>query len=125
LFALLLVTIGALSFTKKRWAASVVNVFDFLLFFVLGCTGVLLLFMWFGTEHALCANNYNLLWAVPLHLVAAFFLLKKPTWIKQYFRAVFVLTVLLLLLWAFLPQHLNSALLPLIFLIALRSYQLS
>jgi hypothetical protein len=91
----------------------------------LGCAGVLLLFMWFGTEHALCANNYNLVWALPTHLVATFFIRKNAAWVKLYFRIVFALTVLLLLLWAFLPQHLNSALLPLVFLIALRSFLIS
>jgi hypothetical protein len=103
----------------------VVRVFDFLLFFVLGCTGVLLLFMWFGTDHQLCADNYNLLWAVPTHLVAAFFLSSRKAWIRTYFKLNFFLTLLLLLLWAFLPQQLNIALLPLILLIALRSYLLS
>jgi hypothetical protein len=121
LFALLLVIIGALSFTKKGWAKSIVSVFDFLLFFILGLVGVLLLFMWFGTDHALCANNYNLVWALPTHLVAAFFVHKKRRWVQTYFRFTCGLTVLLLLLWAFLPQHLNTALLPLVFLIALRS----
>lgn len=124
-FAVLLVIVGALSLTKKRWAGKAVGVFDFVLFFLLGAVGVLLLFMWFGTDHALTANNYNLVWALPTHLVAAFFLHKKAAWVKQYFRGTFVVTVLLLLCWAFLPQHLNSALLPLVFLIALRSWILS
>ena len=125
LFSFLLVTIGALSFTKKAWAGRVLRVFDFLLFFVLGCTGVLLLFMWFCTDHQLCADNYNLLWAVPTHLVAAFFLFSERGWIRSYFKLNFFLTLLLLLLWAFLPQQLNIALLPLILLIVLRSYLLS
>jgi hypothetical protein len=124
-FLLLLVIFGGLSLTKKRWAQKAVSVFDFVLFFLLGAVGVLLLFMWFGTDHALCANNYNLLWALPTHLVAAFFLHKKAAWMKQYLRVTFVVTVLLLLFWAFLPQHLNSALLPFVFLIALRSGMLS
>lgn len=125
LFSLLLVIVGGLSLTKKRWARSVVGVFDFVLFFVLGAVGVLLLFMWFGTDHALCANNYNLVWAFPTHLAAAFFVHKRVTWIKRYFRVTFFVNLLLLLLWIFLPQHLNNALLPLVFLIVLRSGMLS
>jgi hypothetical protein len=125
LFMLLLVTIGSLSFLKQGWAAKVVAVFDVLLFFVLGCTGLLLLFMWFGTDHALCANNYNLFWALPTHLVAAFFLVKGVAGTRWYFRIIFIVTMLLLLSWAFLPQQLNIALLPLILLIALRSFLLS
>jgi hypothetical protein len=125
LFSFLLAAIGFLSFTKKRWAGKVVRVFDFLLFFVLGCTGVLLLFMWFGTDHQLCANNYNLLWALPTHLVASFFLFSKKDWVRLYFKLNFFLAVILLLSWAFLPQQLNIALIPLILLIVLRSYDLS
>lgn len=125
LFTFLLVAIGVLSFVKQGWAYRVIRVFDFLLFFTLGCVGVLLLFMWFGTDHQLTANNYNLVWAPPTHLVAAFFLRKEAGWVKPYFRITFFVTVLLLLLWAFLPQQLNIALLPFILLIAFRSYQLS
>ena len=125
LFTLLLVIIGALTFTKRNWAQRVVTVFDTVLFFLLGAVGILLLFMWFGTDHALCANNYNLVWALPTHLVAAFFLRRKASWIRQYFLITFVLTTALLVFWAFLPQHLNGALLPLVFLIALRSWRLS
>lgn len=121
LFALLLVIFGAFSFTKKEWAKRLVGVFDVVLFVVLGLVGVLLLFMWFGTDHALCANNYNLVWAFPTHLVAAFFMYSGRPWVRRYFGATFVVNVLLLLFWAFLPQHLNTALLPLVFLIALRS----
>jgi hypothetical protein len=125
LFAILLVVFGALSFVRKRWARSTVAVFDFLLFFVLGLVGILLLFMWFGTDHALCVNNYNLLWALPTHAVAAFFVHRQTGWIKTYFKITGVIAVLLLLFWVLLPQHLNTALVPFVILIALRSGMLS
>lgn len=125
LFTLLLLVFGVLTFLKKPWAGNAVRAFDHFLFFVLGAAGVLLLFMWFGTDHALCANNYNLAWALPTHLVAAFFVSRRSGWIKTYFRVVFFETVLLLLAWAFLPQQMNTALLPLVLLIALRSWMLS
>ena len=125
LFTALLLMVGMVSFVKRPWAARVLRLFDFFLFFVLGCTGVLLLFMWFGTDHQLCANNYNLLWALPTHLAASFFLLRKSERVRWYFTANFFLAVLLLAAWAFLPQQLNSSLIPLILVIVLRSYLLS
>ena len=125
LFALLLVIGGALTFVKKGWASKAVAALDFFLFFVLGAVGVLLLFMWFATDHALCANNYNLLWALPTHLIAAFYLFSRKRWVQAYFRIVFFLQIALLLLWAFLPQQLNTALIPLLFLLVLRSWILS
>lgn len=124
-FSFLLLVYAALSFIKNERARKAATILDFLLFFVLGAAGVLLLFMWFGTDHQLCANNYNLLWASPTHLVAAFFVHKRAAWVKNYFRATFALTSLLILAWAFLPQHLNTALLPLVFCIALRSWMIS
>jgi hypothetical protein len=124
-FGLLLVIVAALTVTKKRWAQKVVGTLDFLLFFSLGVVGLLLLFMWFGTDHALCANNYNLAWAVPTHLVAAFFVHKTRTWVQRYFEVVFWATVLLLAMWAFLPQHMNPAFLPLVISVAIRARVIS
>lgn len=124
-FSLMLIITSVLSFLQKPWAKRVIRGFDFLLFLSLGLVGVLLLFMWFGTDHALCANNYNLLWALPTHLVAAFFVHKKAAWVSQYFKGVFFLTILLLISWAFLPQQLNTGFLPLVVLIALQSWMLS
>jgi len=124
-FGLLLIIYAALTLTKKRSAQKLLGSLDFVLFFVLGLIGVLLLFMWFGTDHALCANNYNLLWALPTNLVAAFFVHKNLAWVKQYFGIVFWITVLLLLTWFFLPQRMNNGFLPLVLTIALRSWMLS
>jgi hypothetical protein len=125
LFALLLLVGGLLTFVRKGWARKAVAALDFFLFFVLGAVGVLLLFMWFATDHALCANNYNLLWALPTHAVTAFFLFSRKRWVQTYFRVVFFLQLALLLLWVFLPQQLNTALIPLLFLLVLRSWILS
>lgn len=124
-FSLLLVIITVLTLTNRSWAQTAVGILDFLLFFILGAVGVLLLFMWFGTNHALCANNYNLLWALPTHLLAAFFVHKKEHWVQQYFKAIFWITILLLVLWGFLPQQMNGGFLPLVAAIAIRSRVLS
>ena len=124
-FTLLLVIAAALQLARKRWSERALKVFDTVLFLLLGLAGVLLLFMWFGTDHRVTQNNYNLLWALPTHLAVAFVLYRGKRWITIYFRVVFWLTTALLVLWAFLPQEMNNALLPLIILILLRSWQLS
>jgi hypothetical protein len=124
-FSMLLLLYGTLSFVKKKGAQALLSVLDFILFLTLGLVGVLLLFMWFGTDHALCANNYNLLWALPTNLAAAFFVHKNARWTQQYFSLVFLITVLLLAAWFFLPQRMNNAFLPLVLTIALRSWMLS
>jgi len=48
--------------------------------FLLALTGVLsllILFLWFFTNHSATANNWNLLWASPLNLVVLFFYRRK------------------------------------------------
>lgn len=124
-FTLLLVIILVLSFLQGKWARAVIAVFDFLLFFILGLAGVLLLFMWFGTDHRVCQDNYNLFWALPTNVVLAFFVGTKKTWVKNYFNVIFWLTVVLALAWFFLPQQMNNALIPIVLLIIHRSWHFS
>jgi hypothetical protein len=124
-FSILLLLVGILSLLKAKWAVISLSVFDFLFFFILGLAGLLLLFMWFGTDHIVCRNNYNLLWALPFHVIAAFFIGSKKQWAGSYFRFISVFSVILLLGWAFLPQQMNTALVPIVILVVLRSWSLS
>lgn len=48
------------------------NVMTFLLLFVTGLLGWLMLVMWFATDHQACQNNFNILWALPTNLFIAF-----------------------------------------------------
>ena len=41
--------------------------------------------MWLGRVDDVCSNNINILWALPTHIVAVFFIRKKYKWIKYYF----------------------------------------
>jgi hypothetical protein len=124
-FSLLLVFVIVLSITNKGWALQTLRVFDFLFFFLLGIAGVIMLFMWFGTDHTVCANNYNLLWALPTHFIAAFFLGSKKQWTKKYFTVAYWITILLLAAWFFLPQEMNNVLIPIVLLLLFRTYKLS
>jgi cytochrome bd-type quinol oxidase subunit 2 len=124
-FSILLVLALLLQLARKPWSTRTLKIFDTALFLLLGLAGILLLFMWFGTDHRVTQNNYNLLWALPTHVAVAFVLYRGKTWVSTYFTVVFWLTAALLALWAFLPQEMNNALLPLIMLILLRSWQLS
>lgn len=45
---------------------------SFLLLFVTGLLGCLMLVMWFATDHQGCQNNYNILWALPTNVIIAF-----------------------------------------------------
>lgn len=69
----------------------------FLLLFVSGVLGCFMLFMWLGTEHKACSENYNILWALPSNLIIAFFAHKKSALLKIYaLAAISILMVGLL-----------------------------
>ncbi|HJW17747.1 MAG TPA: hypothetical protein VJ499_11530, partial [Flavisolibacter sp.] len=124
-FTLLLLVIVFLSLYQSKRTYRILVIFDFLFFFILGLAGLLLLFMWFGTDHTVTSNNYNLAWALPTHVVTAFFIGKRRAWMLVYFKAVFWLTIILIITWFFLPQQLNPALLPIAILIGWRSWNLA
>ncbi len=97
--------------------------FDVTLFGAAGIVGLLLFILWVATDHKAAANNFNLAWAFPLHLVGAIGLLKRtsPKWISGYFTFAAIISALLLGFWTLLPQALNPFLLPVIFIILMRS----
>ena len=121
LTSVLLVIGIILTFIKTRRAQKLTDVFDIAYFLILGLMGCFMLFMWFGTDHELCRDNYNLLWALPTHAVMAFFVLKKKPFVKKYFGVSALLAALFLISLPILPQEMNSAFLPLILLSAIRS----
>ena len=127
-FTFLFLIIAILSFfdgiLRLKKANQFFIYFDFILFFLSGAFGVLLLFMWLGTDHQACRNNFNLLWAFPSHLVVVFYLLKKRNWLRYYFLANAILLLLLLIAWKWLPQEMNNGLLPVVGLLMLRSFVL-
>jgi len=73
--------------------------------------------MWFGTDHKSCSYNYNILWALPTNLIAAFFV-NKTSDFKKYFQYSFIITLLLLAGWFFLPQQFNIGLVPFVIMMA-------
>ncbi|MBL7930436.1 MAG: DUF4105 domain-containing protein [Bacteroidia bacterium] len=126
LFMLVFVVIAALSFYPKTRSTKLWLAFDFIFFMVLGLLGLLLCTLWIVRIDDVCRNNYNLLWALPLHIVTCVLVILKPKkWISTYFKIIVGLSLLLAAAWFFLPQQLNPALLPLLGVIVVRSYWLS
>ncbi|GAB2825450.1 DUF4105 domain-containing protein [Ferruginibacter profundus] len=120
-FSLLLVIIALISLSKNKFAQKFMQGFDGLLFFFTGLLGIILIFMWFGTDHSMTKNNFNLLWAWPTHIFIAFFVNSKKDWVKKYFAVTSVALVIVLLAWFFLKQHLNVSLIPFVLLLIYRS----
>jgi hypothetical protein len=96
--------------------------FDRVLFSILGILGICLLLLWTATSHQAAAKNFNLLWALPTHLIAVIALGRQSRWLQKYFLIVTVITILLLLTWPVLPQELNYSLIPLVIAIGVRAF---
>ncbi len=108
----------------KDWKRKKVSTwFDVTLFSIIGIIGTLLLFLWTMTDHHAAAKNFNLLWALPTHMIVAIALLFKnePKWLKGYFIFTTILSALLLAAWPLLPQGLNVFLIPLVGVVLIRS----
>jgi hypothetical protein len=97
--------------------------FDTILFGFVGLLGIVIAFQWFGSDHAVMAKNYNLIWAHPLHLIAVIMVFLKPLVkiAKIYFLASMLLLITLLIFWFFLPQVLPFPVFPLVASMAVRS----
>ena len=121
IFSLLFILIVSISFSKNNSIQKLLYGFDGFVFFMAGFSGLLILFMWFGTDHIVCQNNYNLLWTWPTHAVMAFFIHSKKQWSKKYFIVTAIINSLVLIAWFFLPQQMNPAFIPIILLLIFRS----
>ena len=101
------------------------NVFDFILFFIVGLVGVLVIFLWFFTDHTNTLNNLNIIWALPTHIVMTFFLLSRQrnNFTRKYFLITAIISMLLVVTWVFLPQRLNPSLIPVVLAIAMRAFR--
>ncbi len=121
-FGLLLMSVSFLSYRDWKRKATT-KWFDVTLFSVLGLLGLLLFILWIATDHKAAANNFNLLWAFPLHLIGAIGLLKKNAgkWVLNYFTFTTIMTASLIGFWPLLPQQMNLYLLPLVFVILIRA----
>jgi len=116
LFILALV-LSVKDFYKKKLSSW----FDLFLFGLTGLIGLLLLLLWFFTDHKAASYNFNLLWALPTNIVAVVAFTQKKRWLINYFLAVFLLQAIVLLFWWALPQQLHTSLIPVVLTLLLRA----
>jgi hypothetical protein len=121
-FTVLLMAVGALTLRKAGWSNKVLLLFDRMFFLLVGLLGFMMLILWVIRIDDVCRNNLNVLWALPTHVIAAFFIGSPRPWVRKYFQIVFWLSIVLAFTWFFIPQQLNNAVGPLILLIIIRSY---
>lgn len=114
-------TLGYLEIKKEK----IYTLFDFVFFFTIGTIGIILFLVWVATDHTAVVQNWNLLWALPTHFFIAFALLIKnrPAFLKYYFLISGGLSILVLAFGWLIPQEFDDAIIPLLLIIAMRSYR--
>jgi len=117
--AILVVILTFIGFKKKRLFIS----FDIGFFTILGLLGLLLVFLWFFTEHSQTKNNWNLFWAFPGHLYIVYLMIRQPSkpLLKTLLLAAMILADLALVLWILGFQSFHPSILPLLLIVILRS----
>ena len=108
---------------RRRGASRLGRLGDTLLFGLAGIAGIVLSFLWLGTQHTVTGPNLNVLWAWPSHLIAAWWL-RKPMLslgVQRYLIVAGVATLVTALAWPFLPQVLPGPVYPVVLLLALRA----
>lgn len=95
---------------------------DATLFIVTGLVGILILLLWFATDHTGTHHNYNLLWAFALNIVFTHQLLKKKAsaWFIKYIKLLIILLCLLTLHWIIGVQVFAIGLIPLLIALFIR-----
>lgn len=102
--------------TYFRWV-------DCILFFLAGVAGTVLFFLCFVSTHPSIRPNWSIVWLQPFHLLGVIlFAVKKFRKAAYYYHFInFAALTLLLAGWHFIPQHMNTAFIPLVATLWLRS----
>lgn len=116
---LIVLIITALDFKNKkrtRWL-------DAFLFIFTGLGGIMILLLWFATDHSMTVTNMNILWFMPINILfVRKFLLKrkecKSLW--KHTATLIVLIVVMLILWLLNVQVFAYASIPLLMMLVVR-----
>ena len=84
--------------------------------FIIGLLGIVLVFMWIGTDHNATKMNFNLLWASPFHFILIFYLIKESwnNFTYWYLILSLILIFTTILFWFTLTQEFNPFVKPII-----------
>lgn len=101
--------------TRSKWL-------DVSIFAVTGIAGVLLLLLWFGTDHTATGYNYNLLWAFPLNIfvIGQLFAKQIKNWFRSYLKFLVIMLTLMSMHWIIGVQAFALGFLPLLIALIVR-----
>lgn len=118
ILSLIIVVITIFNFKSNKWNKSL----DTLIFLISGSIGILIIYLWFFSNHFAGAQNFNFLWAFPFNfaLIFAIYKNKIPDWSIGYIKLLIILIILLFLHWTTGVQKYNLTLLPIFVALLIR-----
>ena len=103
---------------------NLIRIWSIINLIILGFLGLILIFMWWGTDHQATKLNFNLLWSSPLHLILIYIIINK-SWnkITYWFLTISLFLIFTtILFWFALIQEFNPFVKPIILQLALIYY---
>lgn len=117
-FYLLLIFVLILSgWLKNR---KIIRLIDIVIFSVFSILALLMIFFNFFTDHQQMKWNLNIIWLNPFIILYLITLIMHKT-SSVWFKVVFYISLAFLILHKFLPQDFNTAFIPLVLIILIRS----
>ena len=118
ILSLIIIAITIFNFKVNKWNKSL----DTLIFLITGSIGILIIYLWFFSNHFAGAQNFNFLWAFPFNFALIFAIQKNkvPKWSIGYIKLLIILIVLLFLHWITGVQKYNLTLLPIFVALLIR-----
>lgn len=97
--------------------------FDLAFFGLLGVIGIVVVLLWFATEHTATKWNWNLLWAFPGHLILINGLRAKTLapWVRHYLLFALIMADAAVVFWILGWQSFHPSLIPILLVLILRS----
>ena len=110
IISFLIILLTYFNFKNNSWNRSI----DFIIYLFSGLVGVLIIYLWFFSNHFASAQNFNFLWAFPFNLAMVFALIRKtpPLWTINFVKLNIILLILLFIHWTTGVQKYNITLLP-------------
>ena len=118
ILSLIIIAVTIFNFKRNKWNKSL----DALIFLISGSIGVLIIYLWFFSNHFAGAQNFNFLWAFPFNfaLIFAIYKSKIPNWSIGFIKLLIIMIILLFLHWSTGVQKYNLTLLPIFVALLIR-----
>ena len=98
-----------------------IRIYDYIWVVILTISSIIMMLMWFATEHVTCEQNWNLLWANPGYIAMLFLFWKANPKFKYYLLGLLIAcTAIALFGWWVIPQQYHIAFVPIMLTMLLK-----